>query len=100
MKVMEILLEETGERQEKWYDDEQFGDMLSSLLKEGKCLQCRYGDHIVILTRQARAVFDSSGNMLELYDLGKDAGKNLVGSKEEKELAFEMIVLLSKFNMG
>lgn len=100
MKIMEILLEETGEKREKWYDDSQLGDMLLSLLKERKCLQCRYENNIMILTKDARAVFDSSGNMLELYDLKEDPKQNLAGRKEAKELAFDMIVLLSKFNMG
>ena len=100
MKIMEISLAVAEEKQDKWYDEGHFKSMLTSLLEEGRYLQCRYEGNILILSEDAKAVFDESGNMLELYDLGKDAGKNLVGSKEEKELAFEMIVLLSKFNMG
>lgn len=103
MKVMEILLAgDSAQRetwQREWYDEEEVKEMLSSLLKEGTCLQCRYEDHIMILTDRARAVFDSSGNLLELYDLMKDPKENVAGSKEGTELEFEMIVLLSKFNM-
>ena len=103
MKMMEILLTGDSERQQRWqgewYDEEEIKDMLSSMLKEGTCLQCRYEDHIMILTDRTRAVFDSSGNLLELYNLKTDPEKNVAGTKEGTELEFEMIVLLSKFNM-
>ena len=60
---------------------------------------CRYEGNILILSGDAKAVFDESGNMLELYDLKQDAQENLAGRKEAAELEFEMILLLSKFNM-
>ena len=82
----------------RWYDDAQFGVRLSALIGDGQCLQCRYGDRILILTKEARAVFDGSGNMLELYDLKANPFKNLAEDREEHELAFNMILLLSRFN--
>lgn len=99
MKIMEILLAEAGEAKEQWYDDGRMMDKLRSLAEEGAGLQCRYEDHIVILTKDGRAVFDSSGNLLELYDLKADPKENMAGSRERTDLEFEMILLLSKFNM-
>ena len=82
MKIMEISLAVAEEKQDKWYDEGHFKSMLTSLLEEGRYLQCRY-----------------EGNILILYDLKRDAQKNLAGRKEAAELEFEMILLLSKFNM-
>ena len=76
-----------------------FKSLLTSLLEQGRYLQCRYEGNILILSGDAKAVFDESGNMLELYDLKQDAQENLAGRKEAAELEFEMILLLSKFNM-
>lgn len=99
MKMMEILLAEAEEVKEQWYDDSRILDKLRGLAEEGAGLQCRYKDRIVILTKDGRAVFDSSGNLLELYDLKADPKKNMAGSQERTDLEFEMILLLSKFNM-
>ena len=99
MKIMEISLAVAEEKQDKWYDEGHFKSMLTSRLEEGRYLQCRYEGNILILSEDAKAVFDESGNMLEIYDLKRDAQKNLAGRKEAAELEFEMILLLSKFNM-
>lgn len=99
MKIMEILLTDAAVTSDRWYDDEPFGARLSALIEDGQCLQCRYKDRILILTKEARAVFDGSGNMLELYDLGANPLKNLTEDRGAQELAFNMILLLSRFNM-
>ena len=42
MKIMEISLAVAEEKQDKWYDEGHFKSMLTSLLEEGRYLQCRY----------------------------------------------------------
>ena len=50
MKIMEISLAVAEEKQDKWYDEGHFKSMLTSLLEEGRYLQCRYEGNILILS--------------------------------------------------
>lgn len=79
--------------------NEKYKDVFQLEMSADQCIQHRNKDNIVVMSNKGKAVFDLNGNLLELFDLRKNPGLNIVNQSGSKDLEFEMVLLFSKFNI-